>query len=105
MANLKKVTPLFQSFTRPMLMMGGERENIILVTCLSLMIWTCGRDILAGLLAAVIFVAGFLTSKMVAKNDPWATKVFIRSLQYQDFYPAREKKNTPNCVIKRKREL
>jgi hypothetical protein len=37
--------------------------------------------------------------------DPWATKIFIKSLQYQGFYAAREKINTPRCVIKRSRKL
>jgi type IV secretory pathway TrbD component len=105
MSNQKKVTPLFQCFTRPMLMMGGERENIIIITCLSLMLWTAGRDVLSGALALVVFGVGFFVSKIAAKNDPWATKVYINSLQYQDFYPAREKVNTPKCVIKRKRDL
>jgi len=105
MSDLKKYTPLFQSMTRPILMMGGERENIILLACLSLMIWTVGRDVFSFIIAISIWSVGWIASKMAAKTDPWATKVFIKSLSYQDFYPAREKINTPKCAIKRKREL
>ena len=105
MISQKRITPLFQSLTRPILMLGGERENIILSACLALMLWTAGRDIFAIILALLIWFVGLITSKVVAKKDPWATKVFIKSLQYQDFYPAREKINTPNAVMKRNREF
>lgn len=86
-------------------MLGGERENIIISACVALMLWTAGRDILAIILALLIWFTGLITSKIVARIDPWATKVFIKSLGYQDFYPAREKINTPNAVIKRKRNF
>ena len=86
-------------------MMGGERENIILLGCLSMGICTAGRDAFSVGIALVIWIVGFVASKLAAKADPWATKVFIHSLYYQDFYPAREKINTPKCVIKRKREI
>ena len=86
-------------------MMGGERENIILLACLSMVICSTGRDFFSICIAIVVWIVGFLVSKMAAKADPWGTKVFLKSLQYQDFYPAREKTNTPKCVIKRKREF
>lgn len=105
MANSKKITPLFQSLTRPILILGGERENVILIACLSLMLWTAGRDVISIVLAIVVWTAGVIISKVVAKADPWATKVFLKSIQYQDFYPAREKIVTPNSVIKRKRDF
>jgi type IV secretion system protein VirB3 len=105
MINQKKTIPLFQSLTRPILLFGAESENIILLTCISLGMATAGKDIISISLGAVIFFGGRLFSKVVAKSDPWATKVFIASLKYQDFYPAREKTNTPKCVIKRKREF
>ena len=105
MINQKKITPLFQSLTRPILMMGGERENIIICASISMMLAISGRDFLAVCLAIIVWVTGFIASKIVARIDPWATKIFIKSLQYQDFYPAREKINTPNSVIKRNRSI
>lgn len=70
-----------------------------------MMLWTAGRDFFAIMLALLIWFVGLIASKVVARKDPWATKVFIKSLQYQDFYPAREKINTPNAVMKRNREF
>lgn len=101
----KTSTPLLQGLTRPILLLGGERENIILLACLSLSLCTVGRDVLSLVLAILIWAIGIIASKWAAKIDPWATKIFLRSLLYRDFYHAREKINTPPCVLKRGRKI
>jgi type IV secretory pathway TrbD component len=105
MLNQKTSTPLLQSLTKPILLLGGERENIILLACLSLSLCTVGRDALSLILALVIWTVGIIVSKLTAKADPWATKIFLRSLLYRDFYSAREKINTPKNIIKRSRKI
>ncbi len=103
--NQRVSTPLLQSLTKPILLLGGERENVILLACLSLSLTTVGRDFLSLGLAILIWVIGIIASKLMAKNDPWSTKIFLRSIQYRDFYHAREKINTPQSVIKRARRI
>lgn len=105
MVNQKTSTPILQSLTKPILLLGGERENIILLACVSLSLCTVGRDLSSLILALMIWVAGIIISRLSAKKDPWATKVFLRSLSYRDFYSAREKINTPECVLKRSRKI
>ena len=105
MINRKNSTPLLQSLTKPILLMGAERENIILLACLSLTVCTVGRDVISLMLALFIWIIGIIVSKLSAKIDPWATKVFLRSLLYRDFYTAREKINTPKSVSKRNRKI
>jgi len=105
MINRKSSTPLLQSLTRPILLLGGERENIILLACISLSLCTAGRDVLSLVLALLIWCAGIIASKLTAKADPWATKIFLRSLLYRDFYHARERINTPKSVLKRNRKI
>jgi type IV secretion system protein VirB3 len=105
MLGYKQTTPILQSLTRPILILGGERENIVLLACLSLSLCTAGRDVLSVVLAIVIWIIGSIASKLTAKTDPWATKIFLRSLAYQDFYCAREKINTPKCILKRTRKI
>ncbi len=101
----KKSAPIFASLTRPILLLGGERENIILLTCLVLSLCTIGRDLWSLGLALCLWTAGLLLSKHYAKIDPWATKIFLRALRYRDFYPAREKINTPRSIPKRHRKI
>lgn len=105
MINRKSTTPLLQSLTRPILLLGGERENVIFLACLALSLCTVGRDIVSLILALLIWIIGIIVSKLTAKIDPWATKVFLRSLLYRDFYSARERINTPKSVIQRTRKI
>jgi type IV secretion system protein TrbD len=105
MKSHKQIAPLYQGMTRPILLMGGERENIIILGAMAGMLCSAGKDVPSTLIAALLFFPGVLISKVVAKTDPWATKIFIKSLQYQGFYPAREKINTPKNIIKRSRKI
>ena len=105
MVNQKIRTPLLQSLTKPILMLGGERENVILQACISLSLCTAGRDIISLILAILIWTIGIIASKLTAKIDPWATKVFLRSLLYRDFYHARERINTPKSILRRSRKI
>ena len=105
MINQKISTPVLQSLTKPILLLGGERENVILLACLALSLGTVGRDFVSVVLGVLIWCAGIIASKVSAKIDPCATKIFLRSLLYRDYYPAREKIHTPPCVLKRSRKI
>lgn len=105
MIDQKTTTPLFQSLTRPILLLGCERENVIFLACISLSLPTVGRDVLSLVLAILIWFAGIIASKLMAKVDPWSTKIFLRSITYHDFYNARERINTPQCILRRARKI
>lgn len=94
MADLKKTIPIFQSLTRPILMFGGERENIIIVVFVAGAVWFAGKDWFALGLASLIWGAGLILSRWAAKQDPYQTKIYLRSSRYESFYPAREKLGT-----------
>jgi len=42
--------------------------------------------------------------QVAAKIDPWATKIFLRSLSYGIFTAAPGKAHTPQSIIKRSRK-
>ena len=95
MKDLKRSTPVFQSLTRPILMFGGERENIIIIVFIAGTVWFAGKDWFALGLTALVWVIGLFISRVVAKQDPYQTKVFLKSSRYETFYGAREKLITP----------
>ena len=95
MKDQKRSTPVFQSLTRPILMFGGERENIIIIVFISGTVWFAGKDWFALGIAAGVWVIGLFASRVAAKQDPYQTKVFLKSSRYESFYPAREKLITP----------
>ncbi|MFH0754237.1 MAG: conjugal transfer protein TrbD [Candidatus Omnitrophota bacterium] len=95
MKDLKRSTPVFQSLTRPILILGGERENIIIIVFIAGAVWFSGKDWIALGIAAVVWVIGVFISRVAAKQDPYQTKVFLKSTRYESFYPARERLITP----------
>jgi len=101
----KSNTPLLQSLVKPILLLGCERENVILLACMALSLCTAGRDAVSLILSLLLWSIGLIVSKLAARIDPWAIKVFLKSLLYRDFYDAREKINTPSCVLTRARKL
>jgi len=81
-------TPIHESLNRPILLMGGERNLVLMlaviagVFILSLAkLWAAG----AGLL---IWTAGQWTLSRAATYDPLLSKTGPRSLRYRRYYPA-----------------
>lgn len=97
MANQKQIYPFYQSLSKPILIMGAEREPVIGLGTVSLMVWMAGQDMTAACFALGIWFTGTFICRSMAKHDSHMTKVFIRAVRYQDFYPAREKLNTPEA--------
>ncbi len=96
MQDIKRTVPVFQSLTRPILMLEGERENIIIIIFIAGAVWFAGKDWFAMGIAALVWVLGLFMSRVAAKHDPYQTKIFLRSSRYETFYPARERLITPS---------
>ena len=87
--------PFHESANRPQLLMGGDRELILVSAILAAMLvfavmkwWS----ILGGLVLWLIAV-GVLAR--MAKVDPLLRHVYIRHIGYRDFYPAKSRMSAP----------
>ena len=87
--------PFHESANRPQLLMGGDRELILVSAILAAMLvfavmkwWS----IFAGLVLWLIAV-GVLAR--MAKVDPLLRHVYIRHIRYRDFYPAKSRMSAP----------
>ena len=87
--------PFHESANRPQLLMGGDRELILVSAILAAMLvfavmkwWS----ILGGLVLWLIAV-GVLAR--MAKVDPLLRHVYIRHIRYRDFYPAKSRMSAP----------
>jgi type IV secretion system protein VirB3 len=81
--------PIHQSANRPHLLLGGDREMVLLAmliaACLVFAVMTWWA-VLAGLMfwwtsIAVLYRMG--------KADPLLRRVYVRHIRYRDFYPAK----------------
>ncbi|MBF0483305.1 MAG: VirB3 family type IV secretion system protein [Candidatus Omnitrophica bacterium] len=93
-------TTLHQSLTKEVLYAGAEREIFIFVCFASLMIWFAGKDLLAGILAFSLWTVGITIARILVKKDTCWTKVYLRHIKYQKFYPAGEKIKVPEAEVK-----
>jgi len=90
--------PFHESANRPQLLMGGDRELILVSAILAAMLvfavmkwWS----ILGGLVLWLIAV-GVLAR--MAKVDPLLRHVYIRHIGYRDFYPAKSRMSAPHTT-------
>lgn len=81
-------TPIHEAFVRPMLMLGGERNLVLMLAMVAGVfilsigtLWSIG----AGL---VLWVLGQWALTRAAEFDPQLSQVGIRSMRYKRFYPA-----------------
>lgn len=81
-----------QSLHRPELVLGGEREPVMLCTLLSLITGVVGAVSFSWLvvLAAALFWFGAVWMfRRMGKADPMMTRVWRRHVGYRHHYPAR----------------
>lgn len=93
-------TPIHQSLLRPELVMGGEREPVLLSNLMVIITGIVGAVSTAWITVVIAvffyFVAISLLRRM-AKKDPIMTKVWRRYISYQHYYPARSSYWASEC--------
>lgn len=91
-ANIIKI-PIHPSIIEPVMIAGAEREPVIMLGCMSVMVWMAGKDFVSLCLSLAIWFIGIFAARLMAKIDAQLIRTFIRHLRYQDYYPAAENIN------------
>ena len=82
-------TPMRASLNRPQLLMGGDRE-LVLLSGLLARADGCQRYVVSVLFdCGSSFMAIVAVLARMGKEDPLMRKVYARHLAYKDFYPAK----------------
>jgi type IV secretion system protein TrbD len=82
-------TPMRASLNRPQLLMGGDRELVLLSGLLLALMAVSVMSFLSFLIAGISFMAIVAVLARMGKEDPLMRKVYARHLAYRDFYPAK----------------
>jgi len=82
-------TPMRASLNRPQLLMGGDRELVLLSGLLLALMAVSVMSFLSFLIAGASFMAIVAVLARMGKEDPLMRKVYARHLAYKDFYPAK----------------
>ena len=87
-----RAIPIRQSLHRPELVMGGEREPVMCAALMAIITGIVGavQAAFVTVFIALAFYFGtvFLFRRM-AKADPIMSRVYLRHVRQQEYYPAR----------------
>lgn len=87
------LTPMHPSVNRPQLLMGGDREMVLLAGLLCGVMAVSVMTIASFVIAAFSFGAIVVVLARIGKADPLMRKVYGRHVRYRDFYPAKSGKH------------
>lgn len=80
--------PLHRALVRPMLMLGGEREFVLMLVVLCGIFIFSLAHIWSAVLGVVFWLIGMFFLTRAGRYDPQLSKTGVRSLRYRRFYPA-----------------
>jgi len=82
--------PIHASLTRPLLLGGAERELVLVNgTIIAALIFGVGFHWVSLTIASLLATAGHWALTRAAKYDPRLSRIYVRHVRYQLFYPAR----------------
>ena len=81
--------PIHRSLNRPNLILGGERELVLMTMLFAAMIAFTASSWAQVVIGLVFWLAVHTVLVDMAKNDPVMSKVYLRHVRYKAFYSAR----------------
>ena len=84
-----RVAPIRRSLHRHALVMGGEREMVMLTALVAMLVGIGGMTLLSGAVAGALWLTSLFVLRRMTKADPCMSKVWMRHIKQQGFYAAR----------------
>lgn len=84
-------TPLHRALYRPSLVLGGERELVMLSAAITGGLAFVAMNPVAVGFSLVAWPLCLFFLRMMAKADPDMSKVYLRNKKYAGYYPARSR--------------
>ena len=84
-------TPLHRALHRPNLFLGGERELVLLTAIACMGLAVSSMNMMAFAIGAGVWMLALALLRMMAKADPQLSRIYLRQLSFQSYYPARSR--------------
>jgi len=81
-------TPIHDSLNRPILMMGGERQLVLLLAIVAGIFIFSLAKLWAAIIGVTLWMVGQWALSRAASYDPVLSKTGSRLLKYRRYYPA-----------------
>ncbi len=102
---MNQVTPLrkvsvHRSLIRPILLGGAERELVIInMTFVIALIFGVGLNKFTIISALFMAIVGQFVLVEMGKRDPMTSRVYMRHIKYNEFYPAHSSRLSSTPII------
>ena len=96
----RQESSIHQSLHKPMLVLGGERNLVLMLGVLAGIFIFSLAQLWAAVIGIVLWVFGTWGLAQLAKYDPILSKTGKRSIQYKKYYPASATPFARNRAIK-----
>ena len=86
---MNRVLPIHQSLHRHAHVFGAEREPVMTAALIALLVGVGGLTAISAIAAVSFWIIAVFALRRMAKADPVMSRVWLRHIRQQDFYPAR----------------
>ncbi len=93
-----RTTPIRRAGNRDNLFMGGDRELVMFSGLMSVALIITAQEVRATVFGIVLWFGALFLCRLMAKSDPKLRYVYLRSLRYKRYYPARSTPYRENTV-------
>lgn len=83
-----KSIKIHSALNKPNLLLGGERELMLIVGLFSSVMVFIAMTWQTLILGVVMWIVLSMLLRMMAKADPMMSKIYLKQLKYKDFYRA-----------------
>ena len=90
-----RLLPIHQSLHRHAQVLGAERELVMTSALSALLVGVGGRTAASIASAAVFWLLAVFALRRMAKTDPIMSRVWLRHIKQQEFYPAKASRWRP----------
>lgn len=90
MSGLRR-TPVSRALHRPNLVLGGEREPVLITAILCAGVGASALNLVSIAIAVSVWIVAAFLLRLMAKADPYMSKVYLRQLHYAPYLPARSR--------------
>jgi|SRR5579864_7000925 len=87
-ANGRRTVPIHQSFVQPLLVLGAERDLVILAAVMAATLVFSLANAYFAILGTMFWLTAVAALQRLAKIDPQMSRVYIRHVRYRHYYPA-----------------
>ena len=92
--------PIHPSLIRPLLLAGAERELVLVNgTLIAALLFGVGFHWVSLTIAGLLATGGHWALTRAAKYDPRLSRIYVRHVRYQPYYPARPLTEAPPAWV------